>query len=511
MTAKKVDVLLVGAGAMSSTLGTLLKQLDPSLTITMVERLDEVAQESTDALNNAGTGHAAYCELNYTPLKADGKIDTSKAFTINTAFELSLQLWSFLVEEGALPNPCHFINTAPHSSFVWGEENVEFLRKRYETLKAHHLFADMEYSEDPEQIKQWMPLIMQGRPKDEKIAATRVAYGSDVNFGKLSRSLVQNLQQQEGFELLLRNKVKNLTQLPDKTWQVELKESKVGQISTINKINARFVFVGAGGAALTLLQKSGITEGKGYAGFPVSGQWLICNKPEIVDQHYAKVYGKAPIGAPPMSVPHLDTRIIDGKKTLLFGPYAGFTTKFLKTGCITDLPFSIRPNNLLPLMTVGMKNMDLTRYLISESRQSHSSRVDSLRKYFPDAKDEDWDLSVAGQRVQIIKKDAQGKGKLEFGTEVIVSADKSFSALLGASPGASTAVQAMLEVIERSFPELLEGEGKERMLRMIPSYKQSLVDNPTLLKEVRERTLRVLLLGSDVCIAEHPTSNASTS
>ena len=506
MTAKKVDVLLVGAGAMSSTLGTLLKQLDPSLTIAMVERLDQVAQESTDALNNAGTGHAAYCELNYTPFKNDGEIDTSKAFNINTAFELSLQLWSFLVEEGALPNPCRFINTAPHSSFVWGEENVAFLRKRYETLKQHHLFTDMEYTEDPELIKQWMPLIMQGRAAGEKIAATRVAYGSDVNFGELSRSLVKNLQQQDGFELLLNSKVKNLTQLQDKTWQVAIKNTKNSQASVIN---ARFVFVGAGGAALTLLQKSGIAEGKGYAGFPVSGQWLICNKPEIVDRHYAKVYGKAPLGAPPMSVPHLDTRIIDGKKTLLFGPYAGFTTKFLKTGCVTDLPFSIRPNNLMPLMAVGMKNMDLTRYLIGESMQSHSARVDSLRKYFPDAKDEDWDLSIAGQRVQIIKKDAQGKGKLEFGTEVIVSADKSFSALLGASPGASTAVQAMLEVIERSFPKLIQGEGKERMLRMIPSYKQSLVDNPTLLKEVRERTLRVLLLGSDVCIAEHPTSNAS--
>ncbi len=505
MTAKKVDVLLVGAGAMSSTLGTLLKQLDPSLTIAMVERLDQVAQESTDALNNAGTGHAAYCELNYTPMKANGEIDTTKAFGINTAFELSLQLWSFLVEEGALPNPCKFINTAPHSSFVWGEENVKFLRKRYETLKQHHLFADMEYSEDPEQIKQWIPLIMQGRAADEKIAATRVAYGSDVNFGELTRSLVKNLQQQEGFELLLDTKVKGLSQQQDKTWQVSIQNTKNGQAYNVN---ARFVFVGAGGAALTLLQKSGIPEGKGYAGFPVSGQWLICNKPDIIDQHYAKVYGKAPLGAPPMSVPHLDTRIIDGKKTLLFGPYAGFTTKFLKTGSITDLPFSIRPNNIIPLMAVGMKNMDLTRYLIGESRQSHSARVDSLRKYFPDAKDEDWDLSIAGQRVQIIKKDAEGKGKLEFGTEVIVSADKSFAALLGASPGASTAVQAMLEVVERSFPQLIEGEGKERMLRMIPSYKQSLTDNAELLKTVRERTLRVLLLGSDMCLTEHPTAKS---
>ncbi|SFX79890.1 malate dehydrogenase (quinone) [Marinospirillum alkaliphilum] len=492
MTAKKVDVLLVGAGAMSSTLGTLLKQLDPSLTIAMVERLDQVAQESTDALNNAGTGHAAYCELNYTPVKADGSIDTTKAFNINSAFEVSLQLWSYLVEEGALPEPTRFINTAPHCSFVWGDENVDFLRKRYETLRQHHLFSDMEYSEDPAVINQWMPLVMQNRKPGEKVAASRVAYGSDVNFGELSRAMVSTLQQQEGFDLYLNTQVEDLDQQKDKSWQVSLKDHNNGKRLSIN---ARFVFIGAGGAALTLLQKSGISEGKGYGGFPVSGQWLICNKPEIIEQHHAKVYGKPPLGAPPMSVPHLDTRVINGKKALLFGPFAGFTTRFLKKGSILDLPFSIRPNNLRPLMSVGINNMDLTRYLISESLQSHEARVASLRKFFPDAKESDWQLSIAGQRVQIIKKDEKGGGKLEFGTEVIVSSDKTISALLGASPGASTAAQAMLSVIERAMPQLLEGEGSERIRRMIPSYKQSLIDNAELLKTVRERTLRVLQLG----------------
>lgn len=499
MTAKKVDVLLVGAGAMSSTLGTLLKQLDPSLTIAMVERLDQVAQESTDALNNAGTGHAAYCELNYTPVKADGSIDTTKAFSINSAFELSLQLWSYLVEEGALPAPKKFINIAPHCSFVWGDENAAFLRKRYETLRQHHLFADMEYSEDPAQITEWMPLVMKDRPAGEKVAATRVAYGSDVNFGELSRAMVSNLQQQEGFDLYLDTTVEDLEQQKDQTWQVELKDRNTRKTTLIN---TRFVFIGAGGAALTLLQKSGIKEGKGYGGFPVSGQWLICNNQAIVEQHHAKVYGKPPLGAPPMSVPHLDTRIINGKKALLFGPFAGFTTKFLKKGSIMDLPFSIRANNLRPLMSVGINNMDLTRYLISESLQSHEARVDSLKKYFPAAKKEDWELSIAGQRVQIIKKDKDGGGKLEFGTEVIVSADKTISALLGASPGASTAVQAMLNVIERAFPQLVEGEGGQKLRQMIPSYQQSLTDDAALLKTVRERTLRVLQLGEQSTAVE---------
>ncbi|MDR9469264.1 malate dehydrogenase (quinone), partial [Marinospirillum sp.] len=431
MTAKQVDVLLIGAGAMSSTLGMLLKQLDPSLKMAMVEKLDQVAQESTDALNNAGTGHAAYCELNYTPQREDGSIDTTKAMNINSAFEQSLQFWSYLVEEGSLPAPQNFINPAPHCSFVWGDENVAFLRKRYETLSEHHLFSDMEYTEDPAKITEWMPLVMKSRKEGEKVAATRVAYGSDVNFGELSRCLVNNLTKQEDFDLHLNHFVEDLKKNSDGSWRVVLKDTAAGQRSVID---SKFVFIGAGGAALTLLQKSGIKEGKGYGGFPVSGQWLICNNPEIIEQHNGKVYGKPPLGAPPMSVPHLDTRIINGKKALLFGPFAGFTTKFLKKGSFLDLPLSVKFNNLSPLMSVGFNNMDLTRYLISESMQSHADRVQALSKYFPEAKEDDWQLSIAGQRVQIIKKNPQGGGKLEFGTEVIVSEDQSVAALLGASP-----------------------------------------------------------------------------
>ncbi len=492
MTAKQVDVLLIGAGAMSSTLGMLLKQLDPSLKMAMVERLDQVAQESTDALNNAGTGHAAYCELNYTPQLQDGSIDTSKALNINSAFELSLQFWSYLVEEGSLPSPENFINPAPHCSFVWGDDNVAFLRKRHQVLSQHHLFKDMEYSEDPATIKEWMPLIMKSRPEGEKVAATRVAYGSDVNFGALSRSLVDNLVKQEDFDLLLSHSIEGLKQENKGHWRVLVKDLSSGQSKIIE---SKFVFIGAGGAALPLLQKTGIKESQGYGGFPVSGQWLICNNPAIIEQHHAKVYGKPPLGAPPMSVPHLDTRIINGKKALLFGPFAGFTTKFLKKGSIFDLPRSVRGNNLRPLMSVGIHNFDLTRYLISESLQSHEARVKALQNYFPEAKKEDWQLSIAGQRVQIIKKNEKGGGKLEFGTEVIVSEDKSVAALLGASPGASTAVQAMLQVIERAFPTLLASEQGQQMIKaMIPSYGEKLAENAELLATVRERTLTTLQL-----------------
>ena len=490
MTANNVDVLLVGAGVMSTTLGMLLKQLDPALKITMVEQLDHVAGESTFGWNNAGTGHAAYCELNYTAEKPDGSLDTTKAFNINASFEVTLQFWSYLVQQGALPTPKQFINPAPHMSFVWGEKNVEFLRKRFEILSAHHLFTDMEFTNDPDVLREWMPLVMAGRDAAEPVAGTRVKYGSDVDFGALTRNMIEHLQKQDGFELLLNSEVKDLYKQTDGSWNVRINNQT---------INSKFVFIGAGGAALTLLNKSDIPEGKGYGGFPVSGQWLVCDKPEIVEQHHAKVYGKAPIGAPPMSVPHLDTRIIDGKKALLFGPFAGFTTKFLKEGSIFDLPMSVNAGNLGNMLQVGMKNMELTRYLISEVLQSHDSRVAALRNFFPNVQKDDFRLEHAGKRVQIIKTCPNTKkGKLEFGTEVISAADGSLAALLGASPGASTAVQTMIDITETCFADrLATPEWQAKMKAMIPSYGQDLKTDAELLNRIRPMTLETLELLED--------------
>lgn len=494
MAARQADVVLVGGGVMSATLGMMLRQLDPSLDIIMVERLDHVAHESTDGWNNAGTGHAGYCELNYTPETKDGDVEIERALKINASFEVSLQLWSYMVEQGMLPTPSEFINPTPHQSFVWGKDNVAYLKRRHERLSAHHLFREMQYSESPELLQEWMPLVVKHRDPMQAVAATRVSHGSDVDFGSLTRHMVAYLEKQPNFELMLNHPVRTLAQRDNGRWKVRVRDESTGETK---KLEAGFVFLGAGGGALPLLQKSGIEEAKGYGGFPVSGQWLVCQKPEIVKQHNSKVYGKAPVGSPPMSVPHLDTRIIDGKPALLFGPYAGFTTRFLKQGSMFDLFGSVKSSNIRSMLSVSRNNMDLTRYLIGEVFQSHEDRVDALRNFFPDANEADWRLQMAGQRVQIIKKTPDGGGKLEFGTEIVASGDGTLAALLGASPGASTAANAMIDVIERCFPERIKSDDwQEAMRRMVPSYGKSLVDDEALLTEVRQRTLTTLGLRS---------------
>ncbi|MCC3371445.1 malate:quinone oxidoreductase [Cohnella sp. REN36] len=487
----QTDVILIGAGIMSATLGALLKELAPDWKITVFERLASAGEESSNEWNNAGTGHSSLCELNYTVEKPDGSVDISKAIKVNEEYQVSRQFWSYLVDSQLIRRPEDFIMPLPHMSLVQGQNNVNFLKKRFEALSVNPLFEGMEYADDPATLAEWIPLIMAGRKSNEPIAATRIASGTDVNFGALTRMLFDHLKRQN-VDIRFKHQVDDVKRTNDGLWELKVRNES----GAVERHAAKFVFLGGGGGSLHLLQKTGIPEGKGIGGFPISGIFMVCQKPEIVAQHHAKVYGKAPVGAPPMSVPHLDKRYIENKEMLFFGPFAGFSPKFLKNGSMLDLITSVKPDNISTMLASGVKNLSLVKYLIKELMQSKEQRMEALREFVPDAKSEDWDLVVAGQRVQVIKNTSAGKGILQFGTEVIHAADGSIAALLGASPGASTAVSVMLEVIAKCFPQQIQ-TWEPKIKEMIPSYGEALLQNPALIQQIHTSTARALGLHSE--------------
>ncbi|KJS84754.1 MAG: malate:quinone oxidoreductase [Peptococcaceae bacterium BICA1-8] len=484
----KTDVILIGAGIMSATLGTLLKELVPDWEITVFERLANAGEESSNEWNNAGTGHASLCELNYTVEQPDGSIDNRKAIKVNEEYQVSKQFWSYLVNSNLISNPQDFIVQLPHMSWVQGEKNIAFLKKRFEVLSNNPLFQGMEFSDDPGKLMEWIPLMMKDRTLNKPMAATRIESGTDVNFGALTRILFAHLKS-KNVDIKFKRNVDDLKRTSDGLWELKVRNVDSG---TVERHTAKFVFIGSGGGSLHLLQKSGIPEGKGIGGFPVSGIFMVCQKPDIVAQHYAKVYGQAPVGAPPMSVPHLDSRFIDNKESLFFGPFAGFSPKFLKFGSMFDLLTSVKPDNLVTLLASGVKNASLTKYLVKEVMLSKEQRMEALRDFVPNAKSEDWDLVVAGQRVQVIKDTADGgKGMLQFGTQVVSAADGSIAALLGASPGASTVVSIMLEVLTKCFPQHIKA-WEAKIKEIIPSYGVKLMENPEFLHEINTSTAQTL-------------------
>lgn len=479
---------------MSATVAVMLKELEPEITLEIYERLPDAARESSDAWNNAGTGHAAFCELNYTPQRGR-KIDTKKAMRIAAQFDESRQFWAHLVQTKILQSPETFIRQVPHLSFVSGKENCSFLEKRFTALSGTPLFQGLKFTRKATDIAKWAPIVMQGRDPKESVAATRMDCGTDLNYGELTRAMFAWLEKQRGVRVVYNHEIRDIERKDSGLWQLEIvnlkKKRKLSRA-------AGFIFIGAGGGALPLLEKSDIPEAEGYGGFPVSGQWLRCKNRAVIGQHHAKVYGKAAVGTPPMSVPHLDTRFIDGKRELLFGPYAGFSTKFLKKGSYLDLMKSLEFDNLIPMIAAGLHNISLTKYLIEQATQSHEERMQALREYMPTARSEDWELLVAGQRVQVIRADHEQGGVLEFGTEVIAAGDGSLVALLGASPGASTSVSIALEILQQCFAgKFASKDWQKRLQKMIPARADELAGNAALVKRTRQRTARLLKLKQD--------------
>jgi malate dehydrogenase (quinone) len=496
-TSAKTDVVLIGAGIMSATLGALLRLVEPDWSITLIERLDGAAAESSDPWNNAGTGHSALCELNYTPQMSDGSIDITKAVHVNEQFQVSRQFWAHALEKGVLADARSFLNPVPHVSYVEGADRVEYLRRRRDALAANPLFATTEFIDDDDEFAKRLPFMAAKRTFAEPVALNWTTDGTDIDFGSLSKQLI-GFGVRGGTSALFGQEVRKLTRESDGTWTVKVRNRRTGDT---RKINAKFVFIGAGGDALPLLQKSGIKEAKGFGGFPVGGQFLRTSNPLVTAGHQAKVYGFPPLGAPPMSAPHLDTRIINGKPWLLFGPFAGWSPKFLKQGHVTDLPLSVKPDNLASMIGVGLSQLDLVKYLVGQLSLSEGDRVDALREFAPSAVDSDWDLTVAGQRVQVIKPTKGKGGTLEFGTTVIAAGDGSIAGLLGASPGASTAVPAMLDVMERCFGDKFAG-WQSKLKEMIPSLGTKLSNEPALFDEVWSWGTKALGLQSGVDAAD---------
>ncbi|WP_278426893.1 malate dehydrogenase (quinone) [Pantoea dispersa] len=489
---EKTDVLLIGGGIMSASLGTWLQELQPGWKQLMVERLDGVALESSNGWNNAGTGHSANMELNYTPERADGSIDVSKALEINESFMITRQFLTSQVQRGVLHDPRSFINSTPHMSFVWGDKNVEYLTKRYEALQKTTLFQGMKFSTDHKQIEQWAPLVMEGRDPNQKVAATWTPVGTDVNYGEITRQLIGSLQKDQNFKLETSSEVTDFKRNSDNSWHVTIKDVKSG---ANREVDAKYVFIGAGGAAIKLLQKTGIPEADNYGGFPVGGSFLMTENPEITSRHLQKVYGQASVGAPPMSVPHIDARNLDGKKVVLFGPFATFSTKYLKNGSLFDLLSATTTSNFMPMTHVGIDNFDLVKYLIGQVMLNDDDRFAALKEYYPNARKEDWKLIQAGQRVQIIKKDAEKGGVLKLGTEIVTDQQKTVAALLGASPGASTAAPITLNVMQKLFPQQFASpEWQQKIRAIVPSFGQKLNGNTALTQQVWDNTASVLQL-----------------
>lgn len=453
------DVILIGGGIMSATLGSMLAVLQPDWRIVLLERTTGLATESSGPWNNAGTGHTGFCELNYMPDPADGR----KASMVAGQFHVSRQWWAHLVRTGLLL-PDSFIHATPHMDVVFGRRDVAYLQQRFETLTKVPLFDGLEYTEDSATIAEWAPLMVEGRTDDEPMAATRHLGGTDVDFGALTEGLTR-IVTDAGGQVLLDHEVRSLRRSSDGAWVVA---GRTG--SGRFELRGRRVFVGAGGMALRLLQRARLPEIRGYAVLPVGAAFFRCSTPEVVARHESKVYSQAGIGAPPMSVPHLDRRFVNGTGHLMFGPYATFSTKLLKQGRLTDFFTTLQWHNLHVIAAALIQNLSLMRYLLGELAARPRKKFAKLQHFYPKADLDQWELIPAGQRAQLVTPDHRRIGVLHQGTELVVGGGGTIAGLLGASPGASTAVPIMLNLLQQCFPVEWQKSWKNIVNEAIPGH-----------------------------------------
>jgi malate dehydrogenase (quinone) len=479
-----MNVVIVGAGIMGTTFAVLAKEMAPDLDITILERLDSAGAGNSSAFWNAGTGHEANCELNYTPVDEE-VISVEKALKIHAQFNVAKQFWAYLVEKGVMKDPKTFINQTRHCTIV-SESAIEELRLRFSEMSAHHFFEHMRYSEDFDEIKSWIPYTMDERPRDEKMAATVVETGTDVNFGALTEQMAAHAVNDLGVRIEYGTHVKRVHKSPTGRWIIEA----VTRGEPVQH-RADVLFVGAGGGAFPLLKKSHLPFVHRFAGFPVGGRFLQAPiREDQADYYRAKTYGKAKVGAPPMSVPHLDLRVVDGKHYLLFGPFASFNLVLERGRGFLDYLRSIRLHDIPNLLNVTLEHFALVKYLVSETFKGEKSMLAELDEFAPGlSRKFDWKPINAGQRVQIIRD-----GDLQMGTEILVSRDKTYGTLLGASPGASVSPEVMLRCLEQLLPAVCATkEAKEKKNRIFPEDNlDKLARDPVRYREIRDAVNKCL-------------------
>ena len=485
------DVVLIGGGIMSATLAALLEVVAPQWSITVFESAAGRRRRELARLEQRRhrPRRPVRAELHARRARRPG--GPGQGRHDQRAVPGLPPVLVAPGRAGLTGAPKEFINPVPHVSFVTGEDGRAYMRARHEALAAQPLFDGLEYSDDPAELAEWTPLMMAGRDPRQLVAATRSAAGTDVNFGALTRMLLEDAADRGVAVHCQPARHEPRPARPTAAGRSPCRDTVTGERRTVRRPvrlrrrRRRRAAAAAEGGHPGDRRASAASRSAASSCAPAPPSW---------SQHQAKVYGQAAVGAPPMSVPHLDPRVIDGDHSLMFGPYAGFSPKFLKAGSMFDLPRSVKPNNLGSMLGVARTELALTRYLVNELLQSGADRHQTLRAFVPDgrrARLGDDHRRPARPGHQAGPGDRPRRAPVRHrGRRRRRRHDRRPARRL---PGASTAVSAMLDLLERCFPDRMPA-WRPALQEAIPSYGRSLADDPALLAEVRASTMQTLEL-----------------